>query len=863
MSESTVDPSSASRAMRSAPAEPEAATNNAGRPGSSSLRDTMECVVLPARPGASVSDRPPVEIFLGTEPAQYRANRVFGWSIEKVRDPGREVRIYLLSELEGFDRRGWTTGFTNFRFAIPAYQGGQGRAIYNDEDQIYLTDPGELFDLDIGSVGHLSISDTESSVMLIDCERMSRVWTLDDAQHRWKRALLRRAGKETGLRGDLDPGWNARDEEFVPDESHLLHYTTLHTQPWRPFPERFVYQEGAHTEIWHALEREAIEAGFEIFRREAPSRAFSDRLVRQRALPASELGIGIGVAGEIAGAVEDLVRKTKAQSLLEISPDLNGFGEQRPGRFGLDYERRLGLVEWLDGPSARDPQPAEGSCDGVICVDGLEGIPVWDIPWLIDSLFSAAGRFVFVAVRCPETPPRRRFLLPPQGTTHTPEWWRSHFEAASIRHPKISWELMTACGSAFDSDRIHVRRGGRRPDSSAPGVWTLTDGEPGNETQVSALVDALGWPSVSIRLDRGERIRLPFSGLGSHLRALRGDDQAREALQSPWPELLVVAGRRVAPVARWVRERSRGRTQIVAIGSNAATPASDVDLALTMTGAAHFPHPQRIEIDRPLVSPSARPPVSGRWRQRMEEIDGRRIVLVLGSGTRRLGLDEAGTEALGRLVAESAAGLGASILVSISRHCAPEVRLGCLRGVGKVAIVHQETRDQRAEELAWPAFLEAGDVFVYLGLGETTLAEICATGRPVFLAPQLPSRASIWVRMRDRIAEAVVARAEARPSNDRGTTRPQQGLELLCARWIDRGWIRPRRDVEALRGRLVRNGQARLLRAPIRAGDLVGFAAPPDSELPDIANHIRQMLGVDPNDDSTAEENEQNETNDL
>ena len=43
------------------------------------LREGLECVVLPPRPEAPPTDRPPVEIYLGTEPAQYRANRVFGW----------------------------------------------------------------------------------------------------------------------------------------------------------------------------------------------------------------------------------------------------------------------------------------------------------------------------------------------------------------------------------------------------------------------------------------------------------------------------------------------------------------------------------------------------------------------------------------------------------------------------------------------------------------------------------------------------------------------------------------------------------------------------------------------------------------
>ncbi len=837
MSESMVEPSNAAGAVNSIPAE--GATETASTNRARSLRNSMECVVLPARAGAVPSDRPPVEIFLGTEPAQYRANRVLGWSIEKVRDPGREVRIYLMSELDGFDRRGWTTGFTNFRFAIPAFQGGFGRAIYNDEDQIYLTDPGELFDLDIGDAGHLSISDTESSVMLIDCARMASVWTLEDAQHRWKRALLRKASKETGLRGDLDPGWNARDEEFKPGESHLLHYTTLHTQPWRPFPERFVYQKGSHTELWHELEREAIANGFEFFSRVAPSRGFESRIERQRALARSEMGSGIDNSSEIAAAVEALSRRTKSRTLLELLPDLNGDGQQRPGRYGLESERRVGLLEWLE-ESGQDT-----SCDGMICVDGLEALPVWDIPWLVDALFEKAKRFVFVAVRCPESSPRRRFLLPPQGTTHTPEWWRSHFEAAATRHPGISWELISARGASFESDRIHVRRGGPRPDSTPPRVWTLTDGAPGNETQVAALVSSLGWPSEPLTPVLGAMAELPFSNLGAHLRGLRTGGHAGAETQMPWPDLLVVAGRRVASMARWVRRESRGRTLVVAIGAKAATPAEGVDLAVTRQGAALFPHPHRFEIDRPLVSatPSGFP--SPRWQERVAAIRGPRIALLLGSGTRRLGLDRAAAEALGKLVADSASGLGASILVSASRHAAPEVFEGCLRGIGKAALVHHETSDQRPDERAWSAILEAADIFVLAGLGETTLAEICATGRPVYLSPQLRVNPNLWLQLRDRVVAAILARAEARPANDRGTTRPQQRLELFCARLVAGGWIRARRDVEALRGRLVRSGHARLLRAPIRAGDLEGFAPSTPSAVDRVAARVRQMFGVD------------------
>ncbi|MFK7894856.1 MAG: ELM1/GtrOC1 family putative glycosyltransferase [Myxococcota bacterium] len=834
-------------------------TETKSSPGSElqAILDTMECVVLPPRPGAVVSERPPIEIYLGTEPAQYRANRVFGYSIEQARDPGREVRIHLMSELPGFDRRGWTTGFTNYRFAIPALCGGQGRAIYNDEDQIYLTDPGVLFDHALGDAAHLSISDTESSVMLIDCEKMAPHWTLDQAQNGWKRSLLKKAGKSTGLRGDLDPGWNARDEEFEPGRSHLLHYTTLHTQPWRPFPERFVYQRGSYTQLWHDLERKAIAEGFEFFTQVAPSLGFRRRLETLRGLPLSEMGSGIGVSEEVASAVDMLARRTKSRTLVELVPDVRGDDEQAPGRFGLDSERRLGLLEWLGKLSAGAGQASAAGekFDAVLCVDGLDELPAWDIPWIVESMFAQARRFVAVAVRCPEAAPRRRFLLPPQGTVHTPDWWRSHFEAAAARHPEVSWELIMTRGRSFEAERILVRQGGPRPDQTPPRVWTLSDGAPGNDRQVTALADELGWPSESVRPPLSALSALPFMSRGAHLRTLQPGTRALGSLQPPWPDLLIVAGRATAPVARWIREQAGGRTQVVALGSKAATPASEVDLAVTARSATLFPHPNRVEVDRPLVPANAEAGASaGRWHTRLSGIGGPRIALLLGSGTQRLGLDGSAAESLGRLVADSAEGLGGAVIVSASRNTDRSVFEGCLRGVGNAAFVYHETKDQRATERAWPAVLEAADVFVVAGLGETTLAEVCTTGRPVFLSPHLRVIPSLAERIRDGLLEAIVARAEARPENDRGTTRPQEGLELICARLIAQGWVRPRKDAEALRGRLVRAGHARLLRAPIRAGDLEGFSGPLESEIKRVADAVREKLGVPSRQESRADE---------
>src|SRR5262249_17471338 len=78
-----------------------------------------DIVRLAVTPGVAPSGKPPVRIFLGTEPAQHRAERVFVWSVETARDPSRVYEIHLMKDLEGFQRRWWTTGFTNYRLGVP------------------------------------------------------------------------------------------------------------------------------------------------------------------------------------------------------------------------------------------------------------------------------------------------------------------------------------------------------------------------------------------------------------------------------------------------------------------------------------------------------------------------------------------------------------------------------------------------------------------------------------------------------------------------------------------------------------------------------------------------------------------------
>jgi len=720
-------------------------------------RTAPEAIVLGPRPGSAPNGKPPVRIFLGTEASQFRPERVLAWSVERVRDPSRVYEIHLMKEIAGFDRRDWTTGFTNYRFAIPEWAGRRGRAIYNDEDQIYLSDPALLFDAEMQGHGFLAIAPRESSVMLIDCNRMAGIWNVEAARRGTKKALLRRAALTPGLFGACDPHWNARDDEYREGRSHCLHYTTLHTQPWRPFPERFVYQDHPLAPLWVDLEREADAAGFHLFRRERPSLAYA-------AVAREHAGLRRGAApGRFEAELRDLARSFGASRVLHHAP------------FG-------------DAPC--------GQWDGVVVTSGLESVPEDDVPWVLDEVFAAAKRFVLVAVAAPA----------PASDPHAPSAfapaarWPEHLEAASRRRPEIHWELLVAQPGA----ETLRRHGGRFAGDGPPRVWLLGDERSAEALAARVVVERLGWPHQT--KEPGE-------------------------LGPPWPDLAIASGRRGADAARSLRARTAGRTRVVVLGEDAGARAEDFDLAATPVSAGFYPHPRRFDTLGPLVAPAdpdRRAAATVDWRKRFEAAGAPRVVLLaVGPGValsraeaRRLGADAT------RIAAEAGGTLFALVDESLATAAALEAALGAGARVERCDGVRSQ---------AWVAHLALADAFVVPGGAERALAEVCATGRPVTIHPAGAAR-----RGPREAARRLVARlARAPRGNDRGTIRPQQGLERWCSWLVAEGSVLPPRDLERLHAELARRGAARRFGEPPPPG---GFR--PLREIDRLAGRLRALLGV-------------------
>jgi hypothetical protein len=231
-------------------------------------RAAPDLYVLEPLPGNTPSTRPPVRIFVGSEPGQRAAERVLIWSIMRRRDPRRTYEIHIMRHLSGFRRGGWSTGFANYRYSVAHFAGCSGRAIYNDVGQVYLSDPAELFDADMGGSGFLAAASRaprawsfDTSVMLIDCARMARFWTLHAAQALSPEQMMD-VTAASDLRGELPAQWNARDREYRLGRTKLLNFSDFGAQPWRPYPRQYRYRPEPEGKIWLDLEREADAARF-------------------------------------------------------------------------------------------------------------------------------------------------------------------------------------------------------------------------------------------------------------------------------------------------------------------------------------------------------------------------------------------------------------------------------------------------------------------------------------------------------------------------------------------------------------------------------------------------------------------------
>jgi mitochondrial fission protein ELM1 len=774
-------------------AQPQPSSFGHFRPGSSIGVDVS---VFPAAWAPTRSSA--VRIFVGTQADQARAERVLAWSIRQLRSEHRNYEIHWIRSGGGTDE------LERAAFWVPQLCNGGGRALFCTVDQVFLSDPAELFDLPLGEYGFLGPATGDVSALLIDCEKLASAWSVERVHTASPRDLAQRA---QSLRGPLPTAWDAVADHYSVGRSKRVRFATLHTQPWRPFPDRYVYQSHPNEELWNQLESGANYAGFEVFSRSAPSCRFIGAFGRP-VDPASETGWAgglsqlLGAHGPELVAHDFCIRRALAQLssrrlavyTLDMSVRWRHYlakpvanDSELSVRWGADDTRVCGPND----PAADD----ELHADAVICANTLDVVPGQDLPWILDEVFSGAASVVHLGIR----PARRRFRFRARTgdpVRRTVAWWVAQIEAVASRHPRVHWQAVFCAGSATE-----VRHGGRHLGNTAPTVWVLTDDRPGSTSQSTGLADALGWPYAIKKLRFSPAARLHNRLLGASRIGI--DSHRSTPLAPPWPDLVIAAGRRSAPVAQWIRARNFGQTRLVQLGRKGGDAADAFDLVVTPSYVRLDPHPRRLVTSAPIhnITPERIRRASNRFYQRHADAKQPRFVVLVGGRSGQYQLDSRTAQRLGEDVGRLANDAGGSIFVTTSRRSGDRTSRALSTALSNTATVHLWSAGDR-EENPYLAFLGLADVFVTTGDSESMLAEAASVARPLYIYP-LPERASYrWMRI---VRDWVYARAHAR----RGGRATQRSLEYVCARSIELGFVRPTRDLRDLHESLIQKGVAR------------------------------------------------------
>ncbi|MCZ6500105.1 MAG: ELM1/GtrOC1 family putative glycosyltransferase [Gammaproteobacteria bacterium] len=783
------------------------------------VRAEPDVIVLPVRAGVPPCGKPPVRIFLGTENAQYKAERVFIWSIEQVRDPARVYEIYLMKHFRGFSPRFWLTGFTNYRFAIPHFAGKTGRAIYNDVDQIYLKDPAELFDLDMNGHGYLAIDPGDISVALFDCEKMAQIWTLDDAQKGRKNPLLARASSTQGLWGKMAGIWNARDREYVPGQSGVLHYTAMHKQPWHPFPNTFVYQANKVADVWFDLEQSANDAGFQVFSRKNPSQAFRDlchiaqdpQNISQRNDRKKTAAVRSNQAG-LAKLLEECSVHTVLDCQISAASRGSILGFPAVAKAGIEQ-----LVEFDPTAHLGDAVSSE-RVDATVCFATLDFVPDEDIPWLLKQLFGRTRRLVYCEVSNKTESQYLSNGMTLNRRNRPVEWWQYQFELVARHYPAVRWRLRIQ-----NNRRPLIVEGNECNDDAV--VWVIANQKPGHTGQAIALAETVGWPYQVIRVPQVFKSLL--------LVMLRNNIGRVEPLQPPWPNVIIACGWWPTRVARWIKMRSGGHVRLLLAGRKCGPIKSPTDI-LVSCKHFHLPiHERRIETLLPVhpITESRLDAARQRGQQIMDGSAQPKVALLVGGSSKQHMLTPADAASLGRRTLEQVQEAGGSLFAVTSRRTgskSAEALAKSLLGAAQLYV----WADGKADN-PYLSYLAAADILVVTGESESMLMDAIATGKPVYIYPLRQRRYGPWLTLGAKLFEW----SKRRPKNRRGTERPQQGFEYLCSRVLKREWILPPRDLDGLHRGLVESGLARMFGQPFSS-----MVAPPPSMIDDLGRRLRAML---------------------
>jgi uncharacterized protein len=258
-----------------------------------------------------------------------------------------------------------------------------------------------------------------------------------------------------------------------------------------------------------------------------------------------------------------------------------------------------------------------------------------------------------------------------------------------------------------------------------PKIWLLASPHTGDNTQLMALAENLGWPYEIKKLSyRSTHIFSRF--LPNSLRGLT--DEARALVAPPYPDLILGAGQPTEPIALWIKQNAPNRTRVVYVG----TPWAKLDRFDLVITTPQYQLPERanvLHIDLPLhkVEQKKLREAAAYWKPKLKHLAKPWTAVLVGGASGPYTFNEAAAVRL----AQQAHKMGGSLLITTSART-PKPTAATLKN-SLVAPHYFHAWNGTSSENPFFGFLALADQFIVTADSISMLSEACATGKPVHM----------------------------------------------------------------------------------------------------------------------------------
>lgn len=264
---------------------------------------------------------------------------------------------------------------------------------------------------------------------------------------------------------------------------------------------------------------------------------------------------------------------------------------------------------------------------------------------------------------------------------------------------------------------------------SSPVIWVLLDNRAGNNNQSIGLAEALGVDFITKQICYNSLAKLPNFLRSTSFLAI--DKASKEAIYAPYPDLIIAAGRKLAPVARYIKKKSAGKTKLVQI----MWPESAIsyfDLIAVPKHDNKKPAKNIVEIIGAInrINEDILDKHRAKWAMKFVDLPSPKITLLIGGNTKKGDFTIKHAEDLIQKTNKLAAKLGGCVLATNSRRTSKKVSEFIKNNLTCEQHFHDIESDK---ENPYFGYLAVADHIIASGDSISMCSEACSTGKAVYI----------------------------------------------------------------------------------------------------------------------------------